>query len=662
MDFEDLPRSALIRLLQEQEAASREAGKNGIVMSYTGRTAPWQIIRMVKPKLNKIVKRYSAGDELLQAQNEIWEGENLATMVTLYKHRGQIDLIVTDPPYNTGEDFRYNDKWDKDPDDPDLGELVAKDDGSRHSKWLKFMTPRIWMMREMLKPGGVIAICIDHRELFHLGMLMDEIFKEENRIGIINWQKSYSPKNDTGGRRGGLSSATEYVLVYAKDGDRSKTGLLDRTEAMNSRYSNIDDDPEGDWASSDAAAPQYRKTGTFAIQSPFTGKLFYPSGNPASNHWRLEASTMKKLLEAWGSAYVYKQLDDECDARAIVLKGARFDGNTPDLSSPAIATARKRAQARLAENNWPILFFTDGGEGGPRLKKHLSKIKKGKVPLTYWADEDYDAPLEIDSQSWDHEDSGHSQAGIHELDAVVGKGHDFKTVKPLRLIKKIIQIWCRPDGIVLDPFAGSGTTGHAIIELNAETAAKRRFILIEQGNAETGDHYAKTLTAERVKRVITGNWASGKREPLEGGFRFNELRRDKINASAVNALAREEMIDLLLTSYWNKAEKAKSYLRRLPSGSCRYLFAVNPKNEGFFLIWDAPEADSVLNRDAFKNIVEEAKAANLSPRYHIYASVATYTGRSIEFYKIPDSVLEQIGFNPRSDAYNNESAEDMVDA
>jgi adenine-specific DNA-methyltransferase len=80
------------------------------------------------------------------------------------------------------------------------------------------------------------------------------------------------------------------------------------------------------------------------------------------------------------------------------------------------------------------------------------------------------------------------------------------------------------------------------------------------------------------------------------------------------------------------------------------------------LIWDAPDQDSVLNREAFKRIVDESKAANLSQRYHIYASLATYTGRSIEFYKIPDSVLEQIGFNPRSDAYNNESAEDVIDA
>lgn len=141
-----------------------------------------------------------------------------------------------------------------------------------------------------------------------------------------------------------------------------------------------------------------------------------------------------------------------------------------------------------------------------------------------------------------------------------------------------------------------------------------------------------------------------------------ELKREKIDAEAVNALAREEMIDLLLTSYWDKNEKAKSYLRRLPAGSHRHLFAVNPKDEGFFLIWDAPDQKSALNRDAFKRIVEEAKSAKLATRYHVYASIAPYTGTGIEFYKIPDSVLEHIGFNPRSDAYNNENTEEQTDA
>lgn len=667
MDYEQLPRAALIKLLQEHDAALADAGKDGIIMSYTGRTAPWQIIRQVKPKLSRILKKVSVGTEADQAANEIWDGENLSTMVTLYKYRGQIDLVLTDPPYNTGEDFRYNDKWDKDPNDPDLGELVAKDDGSRHSKWLKFMTPRIWMIREMLKPGGVCAICIDHRELYRLGMLMDEVFGEDNRLAIINWQKSYSPKSDTGGQKGGVSSATEYVLVYAKNIDRARTGMTGRTDEMNSRYSApVDGDPD-EWKSGDASGPNaatHRKM-VYAIQSPFTGETYYP---PEGRCWANEKKTMKQWLEAWGHEYQEMWLDDGNEflekgklvrVKGLVLKGGKVKGGLLTVPKSVLDASGAAARKRMAAGTWPPLYFGQKGETGPQLKRYLKDVKKGKVPMTYWANEDYDTPLLLETQSWDHEESGHSQTGVNELSAVVGKSHEFKTVKPLKLIKKIVQLWCRPNGIVLDPFAGSGTTGHAVLELNYESEASRQFILIEQGNTEKGDHYARSLTAERIKRVLTGDWASGKIDGLPGGFRFIELKREKIDAEAVVALAREEMIDLLLTSYWDKAEKAKSYLQRLPAGSHRHLFATNPKNEGFFLIWDAPDAESVLDRNAFKRIVEEARAANLASKYHVYASIAPYTGPGIEFYQIPDRVLEHIGFNPRADAYNNPESADV---
>ena len=665
MDFERLPRAALIRLLQEHEIAIADTGRDGITMNYTGRTAPWQIIRQVKPKLHRINKKISIDDKKNQAENAIWDGENLSAMVTLYKYRGQVDLILTDPPYNTGEDFRYNDKWDKDPNDPDLGELVPKDDGSRHSKWLRFMTPRIWMMREMLKPGGVIAICIDHREIYRLGMLMDEIFKEENRLAIINWQKAFSPKNDSKH----VSTATEYVLVYAKDINRSKTGLLPRNAKSDRFFNNADNDPLGDWAGKDPTAKDWRKNTVFGIQSPFTGTLHYPdfehlfkSAPPEANkHWTgMSKAEMKQHLESWGSKYEERDLGDT-RGKALVLSGSSISltGYDPQVDK-IVQTASKKAYARLGKGCMPKLYFRDDRSrnkavGRPRIKNYLENVKRGKVALTYWADEEYECPIQIDSQSWNHAESGHSKAGFDELTSVVGTGHNFKTAKPLKLCKKIIQLWCRPNGIVLDPFAGSGTTAHAVLELNQETEANRRFILIEQGNTEKGDHYARSLTAERVRRVITGDWASGKRTPLPGGFRFIELQRKKIDAQAVNMLAREEMIDLLLTSYWDKAEKAKSYLRRLPPDKeNRYLFGVNTKEEGFFLIWDSPDSPSILNRDAFKGIIQEANAANLGSRYHVYAAIATYTGPGIEFYKIPDKVLEHIGFNPRSDAFNNE--------
>jgi adenine-specific DNA-methyltransferase len=206
-DYESFSREDLIRLLTQRDAD--EAG--GLRLRYEGQTPPWRIIRRVQPRRQKIEAKLCWGSEEDQASNAIIEGENLHAMVSLYKYRGQVDLVLTDPPYNTGSDFRYNDKWDDDPNDPDLGALVPAEDGSRHSKWLRFMAPRLWMMREMLRPNGVLAICIDHRELFRLGMLLDEMFGEANRIGIINWQKSYAPRND----QKHLSTATEYILVYA---------------------------------------------------------------------------------------------------------------------------------------------------------------------------------------------------------------------------------------------------------------------------------------------------------------------------------------------------------------------------------------------------------------------------------------------------------------
>lgn len=648
MDYEQLPRAALIRLLQEQDAANREAGKSGIIMNYTGRTAPWQIIRQVKPKLSKISKKYSCGDEQHQSENEIWDGENLSTMVTLYKYRGQIDLIVADPPYNTGSDFRYNDKWDKDPNDPDLGEIVPAEDGSRHSKWLKFMTPRIWMMREMLKPGGVIAICIDHRELYRLGMLMDEIFLEANRLAVINWQKT-SPKSQSSH----ISITTEYVLVYAKASDRASTGMVERSALADARFGNIDNDPH-EWKQDNLTGKGASSGANYAIQSPFTG-LFH---DPGARHWSNKRAQVKAWAEEWGVLYEDFDIGDG-RGKALALKGWKA-AKTESQKKTLLAAAKKKADFRLKKGSWPILYWGVDGRGRPVKKLYKNMVKQGAVPQSFWVD-DAEGPETLDAASWLRNMSGRSRDGVEELNAILGKDHGFETVKPLKLIKKIISIWCRPNGLVLDPFAGSGTTGQAVLELNSEAEASRRFILIEQGNTDKGDHYARTLTAERLKRAVTGEWASGKRDPLPGGFRFHELRRDIIDANAVNALAREEMIDLLLSSYWDKTEKARSSLQRFPVGAHRHLFAVNQRDEGFFLIWDAPDAPSVLNQQAFRRVVEEAGAAGLSPRYHVYASLAPYTGNGIEFYKIPDSVLEHIGFNVRADAYNNEAAEEQLD-
>lgn len=641
----------------------------GVSINFHGKRISHEIYKKVRPRQTLVKKELSFGSPEDQVRNLLIEGENLQAMVTLYKERGQIDLILTDPPYNTGQTFRYNDKWDEDPNDPDLGQVVKLDDGSRHTKWMKAMLPRLHMMHAMLKPSGILAICIDDNELFHLGMMLDEIFGEDNRIGIINWQKTFSPKNDTKH----LSTATEYVLIYAKSKEIAKTGLLPRDEKMDSFFSNRDADPNGDWAGKDPTAKEKRKNTVFGIQSPFTGYLHYPDlehqfgGEPPepSKHWTgISRAEMKQCLEAWGSKYVEKDLGDN-RGKALVLAGSKIQLAGYDPSAdPIVKKASKIAFEKRASSPWPRLYFRDkrGGEiatGRPRIKNYLEHVKRGKVPLTYWADEDYNTPLVVGAQSWDHADSGHSQAGINELDNLLGKGHGFATVKPLKLMKKIIQLWCPNHGVVFDPYAGSGTTGHAVLELNAETGAQRRFILVEQGSPERGDKYARSLTQLRLRRAITGErpGKDGKlkvaAEPLPGGFQFRQLTQ-KIDSRAVLTMKKEELIDLVITSHWENSRRNSVGLIRFENDGYKYLVGQNDQGEGYFLIWNGGDKVGQLDEASYTTVITEGKKAGLKQPYHVYARYEVYQSRNVIFYKIPDKILAHLGLNESSDSFNED--------
>jgi adenine-specific DNA-methyltransferase len=638
----------------------------GIALGFHGKRTAQEIDKKVRPRVTKVVRNLCVGSEEEQSRNTIIEGENLQAMVTLYKYRGEVDLIVADPPYNTGQYFRYNDKWDSDPNDPDLGTLVTLEDGSRHTKWMKAMLPRLNMMKAMLKPKGIIAICIDENELFHLGVMMDEVFGEENRIGIINWQKSYSPKNDSKH----LSTATEYVLVYAREKELAKTALLSRDEGMNSKYKNPDNDPEGPWKTNgDPTVATPSPKDRYAIQSPFTGALHYPGARAWSN----PKKRMKEWLEAWGSRYVEKQLSDR-RTKALVIKGAPIPKISEgwDLdSSPVVQLAeiekghsviiqsRKAAEKIRSGGVWPFLYFSSKGFGRPYIKRYLNRVKQGKVALTYWADEDYDEATVIGAQSWDHEESGHSQAGINELDAVIGKGHNFQTVKPLKLIKKIIQLWCPSNGLVLDPYAGSGTTGHAVLELNHETSAERRFILVEQGSPEKGDKYARSLTQERIRRVISGERPeqNGKlinaAQPISGGFQFRMLTK-QIDANTVLSMKKNELVDVVITSHWEMDRRGNPGLIRIEKPRYQYLVGKDEQQEGYFIIWDGQDSVGQLDMETYSTVAQEAKKEGLKPPYHVYARYEVYQTRSVNFYKIPDKILAHLGLNENSDRFNEE--------
>lgn len=635
----------------------------GITLNFHGKRTAQEIDKKVRPRQTQIRRDLCVGSLEEQARNKIIEGENLQAMVTLYKERGQVDLIVTDPPYNTGEQFRYNDRWDTDPNDPDLGQVVKMEDGSRHTKWMKAMLPRLNMMHAMLKPNGVLAICIDDNELFHLGMMLDEIFGEENRIAIINWQKSYSPKNDSAH----VSTATEYVLVYAKDKEQAKTGLLERDEKMNAKYKNPDNDPLDTWRSDNPIAATPSEKDRYGIQSPFTGDIHYPGAGA----WRNPKKNMKAWLEAWGSDYIEADLKDG-RPKALILKGWKsitipksqnldnepvvFNKNTDDK---IIQKSKEKAEKIRLSKVWPQLYFMKDGEGRPAQKRYLRQVKKGKVPLTYWADEEYESPYVLGTQSWDHAESGHSQAGINELDMIMGKGHGFTTVKPLKLIKKIIQLWCPSSGLVLDPYAGSGTTGHAVLELNAESGGQRRFILIEQGAPDRGDTYARCLTQERLRRVITGERPapSGKLKKsasaITGGFEFRLLTK-KIDSRTVLTMRKDELIDLVITSHWENGRRGGCGLIRVEDQGYKYLVGRNEQDEGYFLIWNGGDKVGQLDTNSYATVVQEAKKAALKTPYHVYARYEIYQSRNINFYKIPDKILAHLGLNENSDRFNED--------
>lgn len=492
---------------------------------------------------------------------------------------------------------------------------------------------------------------------FHLGMMMDEVFGEENRLAIINWQKT-TPKNARH-----VATTTEYVLVYARDKTIATTHMLPRSEKADRRFGNRDNDQIGDWKQGDVTgkrSPTSHKSMTYAIQSPFTGELHYPL---ETRHWAFEKTTLKGWLAEWGSTYEERDLRDG-KPKALVIKGAPTPNELEfDRDHGLLVKARKAALERLEAGNWPKVYFGIKGDAQPMLKVHASHVKSGAVPTTFWMDEmDPDRLESIGTVTWASSESGRSREGSEELDAIVGKGHGFETVKPLSLVRKIIQVWCPPAGLVLDPYAGSGTTGHAVLQMNAESGATRRFILIEQGRPENGDKYARSLTWSRLKNAVTGERpgkGSGSKEraqmALGGGFEFRMLT-SQIDAKTVLSMKRDELVDVVITSHWDSNSRNGPNLQRIDDPRYRYLVGKNERNEGYFIVWTGDGSVGQLDINTYKDVLTEGKKADLKAPYHVYARYEVYQSKNVNFYKIPDKILAHLGLSEASDRYNNTEA------
>jgi len=422
---------------------------------------------------------------------------------------------------------------------------------------------------------------------------------------------------------------------------------------MNATYTSPDGDPRL-WTSGDLSAGKGRLNQgmVYAIQSPFTGDLVYP---PPRCCWRLAQRELKAALEGWGVPYKRGRLkDDEKRAELLAIPVEELEPASALLVDGDPEEARQAAEKLREHGPWPRVYFMKKGQGKPRLKRYLEDVKQGKVATTWWSDDEFDEHLDMGAVSWRHEESGHSQTGVKELDTLVGGMHGFATVKPLKLFEKVMQLWCPADGLILDPFAGSGTTGHAALELNAVTGAERRFILVEQGRPDKGDSYARSLTADRLQRVVTGEWKVGKREPLGGGYRFLKLDR-RVDADALLSMEREELVDTLIASHFDSAARKRDALMNVPEDAgYKYLVAKNADNEGFFLIWNGKRGNTDFTEETYEACAKEAKKAGLANRYHVYARLYRFQTSNVVFYQIPDRILMDFGLDLRGEPYHDD--------
>lgn len=235
-------------------------------------------------------------------QNLYIEGDNLAVLKLLQEtYLGKIKMIYIDPPYNTGNDFVYNDDFAESADeylahsgqfDEEGNRLVAntESNGRFHTDWLNMLYSRLKLAKDLLTDDGVIFISIDENEVHNLRKVCDEIFGELNFISQLGWQKVYSPKNQARY----FSNDYEFILCYCKDINHFSLRMLPRTAEMNARYKNPDNDPRGDWKPGDCVGSGERKNGYYDVISPITGKVF---NVPQGKHWVYAPETMKQLLD-----------------------------------------------------------------------------------------------------------------------------------------------------------------------------------------------------------------------------------------------------------------------------------------------------------------------------------------------------------------------------
>ncbi len=351
--------------------------------------------------------------------NRLIFGDNLLALKALEaEYTGKVKCVFIDPPYNTGSAFTHY------------------DDGLEHSIWLSLMRDRLEIIRRLLSDDGSLWITIDDNEAHYLKVLCDEVFGRANFVANVIWEKKFSPQNDAKW----LSDNHDHVLAFAKNKEIWRPNLLPRTDEMDARYKNTDNDPRGIWTSGDLSVKTYTPSTDYPITTP-SGRVVNP---PAGYCWRVSKEKLDELTK---------------DNR---------------------------------------IWFGPKGANVPRIKRFLSDVKEGSVSKTIW----------LRTEVGDNQDAKREIKTFNDSDV-------FTTPKPERLIHRILTMASAPGDLVLDSFAGSGTTGAVAHKMG------RRWIMVELGE------HCHTHIIPRLRKVIDGEDPGGITKSVGwkggGGFRYYRL-------------------------------------------------------------------------------------------------------------------------------------------
>ena len=509
------------------------------------------------------------------SENMIIRGDNLEALKALLpRYEGRVKCIYIDPPYNTGnEGWVYNDnvndpkikKW--------LGEVVGKEgeDLTRHDKWLCMMYPRLKLLQKLLAEDGVIFISIDTNELYNLKSICDEIFGANCFVEDISWQRTYSMRNDVKG----IAAEVEHILAYGKK-PFWQPNKLPRTEQMDSKYKNPDNDPRGAWRNIVASAPDSaaHQGMVYAIQNPTTGEYTYP---PKGRHWSLGQEQMLEAMNKWCE---YRLTDLGDSAKRAEMCGVSLDAIRKDVLAIVLAepleNAKEKSKAIFEHGVLPEFYFSRNGLGTLSRKAYISEV--GGRPVT---------------NLWSFEETGHTDEASRLLKTIFIGAVVFDTPKPPRLLERILHIAGDSETLILDSFAGSGTTAHAVLNMNKADGGHRKFILVEMMD------YADSITAERVKRVIRG-YGEGKNavEGTGGNFSFYDLGEQLMIGDVLN----ENVDTNKIQEYIWFMETKQPYSP--PSGGNPYYLGKH-NNTGYYFYYE-PQRVTVLDYAFLSTITEKA--------------------------------------------------------